>query len=174
MSLLLRLALLLSLPLAAHAATPDYVAIEQQLSAQEQQETGLDTLSPAQLKRLNELLRDKAQARAAAATVTGAAVAGTDPDDLGTAASSPNGARTVPMDLEIRTIRSRLRGRVEGWAPGTEFRLENGQTWKVLKGEIKLREAMESPEILVVPGLAGRWFLQVNEDYPKARVYRID
>lgn len=172
MPLLLRLALLLLLPLTAFAATPDYVAIEQQLSAQEQQETGLDTLSPAQLKRLNELLRDKAQARAAAAPATATAAA--DPDDLSTAPSSANSARAVPMDLEIRTIKSRLRGRVEGWAPGTEFRLENGQTWKVLKGEIKLREAMESPEVLVVPGLAGRWFLQVNEDYPKARVYRID
>jgi hypothetical protein len=25
-----------------------------------------------------------------------------------------------------------------------------------------------------VPGIAGRWFLQVDEDMPKARVYRID
>ena len=25
-----------------------------------------------------------------------------------------------------------------------------------------------------VPGIAGRWFLQVDEDLPKARVYRID
>jgi hypothetical protein len=33
---------------------------------------------------------------------------------------------------------------------------------------------MHSPEIRVVPGLAGRWFLEVDADYPKARVYRID
>jgi hypothetical protein len=61
---------------------------------------------------------------------------------------------------------------VEGWAPGTVFELENGQLWKVLKGE--LRKALQSPEIVVVPGIAGRWFLQVDEDMPKARVYRID
>lgn len=175
MPLLFRLALLL-LPLTAFAAAPEYFDIEQQLSAQERQETGLDTLSPAQLKRLNELLREKAQARAAAAPATAptAAVAGSDPDDLTAAAPAANAPRAIPMDLEIRTIKSRLRGRVESWAPGTEFRLENGQTWKVLKGEITLRQALESPEILVVPGLAGRWFLQVHEDYPKARVYRID
>lgn len=176
MPLLLRLALLL-LPITAFAAAPDYIDIEQQLSAQERQESGLDTLSPAQLKRLNELLREKAQARAtAAAAVTRgtAAVAGTDPADVSAAASSAGAPRAIPMDLEIRTIKSRLRGRVESWAPGTEFRLENGQTWKVLKGEITLRQPLESPEILVVPGVAGRWFLQVHEDYPKARVYRID
>lgn len=171
MPLLLRLALLL-LPLTAFAAVPEYVDVEQQLSAQERQETGLDTLSPAQLKRLNELLREKAQARTAAAPVQAAPAA--DADDLSAAPATASAPRAIPMDLEIRTIKSRLRGRVESWAPGTEFRLENGQTWKVLKGEITLRQPLESPEILVVPGLAGRWFLQVHEDYPKARVYRID
>ena len=40
--------------------------------------------------------------------------------------------------------------------------------------ELTLRKPLEAPEILVVPGVAGRWFLQVHEDYPKARVYRID
>jgi hypothetical protein len=44
----------------------------------------------------------------------------------------------------------------------------------VLKGEMKLRRPMQAPEVLVVPGLAGRWFLQVDEDLPKARVYRTD
>ena len=63
---------------------------------------------------------------------------------------------------------------VGGWEPGTEFKLENGQTWKVLKGSMKLRKPMQAPEIIVVPGLMGRWFLKVHEDFPKARVYRID
>jgi hypothetical protein len=52
--------------------------------------------------------------------------------------------------------------------------LENGQQWKVLKGAMKLRKPLQAPEIVVVPGIAGRWFLQVDEDMPKARVYRID
>ncbi|KAF1708245.1 hypothetical protein CSC73_09860 [Pseudoxanthomonas sacheonensis] len=67
-----------------------------------------------------------------------------------------------------------MKGPVSGWEPGTVFELENGQTWKVLKGNMKLRKPFESPEIVVVPGIAGRWFLQVDEDLPKARVYRID
>jgi predicted phosphodiesterase len=71
-------------------------------------------------------------------------------------------------------IRSRAVGSISGWEPGTEFKLENGQTWKVLKGSMKLRKPMSAPEILVVPGLMGRWFLQVDEDLPKARVYRVD
>ena len=54
------------------------------------------------------------------------------------------------------------------------FELENDQQWKVLKGAMKLRKPFDAPEIVVVPGIAGRWFLQVHEDLPKARVYRID
>jgi hypothetical protein len=66
------------------------------------------------------------------------------------------------------------RERQRGWEPGTVFALENGQQWKVLKGSMKLRAPVQAPEIVLVPGIAGRWFLQVDEDLPKARVYRID
>lgn len=148
---------------AAIAAEP-YTDIERALTQEQLRQTGLDTLTPAQLARLNQLLREKHEATPvrAPAQATAQAVAPREEP------------RAVPMDLEIRTIKSRLRGSVSNWAPGTEFRLENGQTWKVLKGEMTLRQPLDAPEILVVPGVAGRWFLQVHEDYPKARVYRID
>ena len=39
---------------------------------------------------------------------------------------------------------------------------------------MKLRKPFESPEIMVIPGIACHWFLQVDKDLSKARVYRID
>lgn len=39
---------------------------------------------------------------------------------------------------------------------------------------MKLRKTLEAPEVVLVPGIVGRWFLQIDEDAPKARVYRID
>jgi hypothetical protein len=169
--IILALVFFLTAPVAL--AAQDYVNVEDRLTPEQRRDTGLDTLTAQQLELLNRLLRENAATRAAAipapardaAAVTDAAVAEQHGDE------SP---RSIPMDLDIRTIRSRLRGPIASWEPGTEFRLENGQTWKVLKGAMKLRQTLESPEILVVPGLAGRWFLQVHEDYPKARVYRID
>jgi len=152
----------------AIAAEP-YVDLERALTPEQRRETGLDTLTPAQLARLNEILRDREHA-----AVERAPVAAPKTSEEPTVVAAPREPQAAPPDLEIRTIKSRLRGRVESWAPGTEFRLENGQTWKVLKGEITLRTPLDAPEILVVPGVAGRWFLQVHEDYPKARVYRID
>ena len=140
--------LLLLLALAAGVAVAGdlYVPIERRLDARQRHATGIDTLTPAQLEALNAVLRGESE----------------------TAADG----KFVGMDQEA--IKSRLKGSVAAWEPGTEFRLENGQTWKVLKGNMKLRQPMEAPEILVVPGIAGRWFLQVHEDFPKARVYRVD
>ena len=148
-----------------------YVPIEQRLSAEQRHATGIDTLSAAQLAALNAVLSGeqesikveaeakaeaRAQAEAKSAPHTGA----------------PQGGTLAGFNDE--PIRSRLVGSVSGWEPGTEFKLENGQTWKVLKGSMKLRKPMQAPEIIVVPGLMGRWFLQVSEDFPKARVYRVD
>ena len=79
----------------------------------------------------------------------------------------------MQIGLEEGPVHSSVQGTVEGWGPGTVFVLANGQQWKVLKGQMRLRTALQSPEIDVIPGIAGRWFLQVDEDLPKARVYRI-
>jgi hypothetical protein len=147
-------------------AQSSYVDIEQRLSADEMHEAGLDTLSPAQLAALNRLLRTKT-APAPSAPMPAASTA-TSP-----AAIAPESGRSY-IGLDDKPIRSRVKGSVSGWEPGTVFELENGQQWKVLKGSMKLRTPRQAPEIVLVPGIAGRWFLQVDEDLPKARVYRID
>jgi hypothetical protein len=146
---------LLAASFVAWAEQP-YVDIEQRLTAAERHEAGLDTLSPAQLAALNRLLREKA---------------GVAKPQESPAAGEPGAASYIGLD--DKPIHSRLRDSVSGWEPGTVFELENGQQWKVLKGSMKLRKPMQAPEIVVVPGIAGRWFLQVDEDLPKARVYRI-
>jgi hypothetical protein len=165
-------ALLLLAPALAHADTP-YVEVEKRLTAEQRHATGLDTLTPEQLALLNRLLREQSEAETAtrpqpAASSTTAA----------TAAAAAETERTRGpaqyIGLDDQPIVSRVKGTVSGWDEGTEFALENGQVWKVLKGHMKLREALQAPEVRVVPGVAGRWFLEVDEDLPKARVYRID
>ncbi len=139
-----------------------YENIERRLTAEQLRATGLDTLSPAQLELLNRLLREE--------TAKSVAVEASSRSD-----ASPDASRSrAYIGLDDKPISSRLKGSTSGWEPGTVFELENGQQWKVLKGSMTLRKAMQAPEILVVPGVAGRWFLQVDPDLPKARVYRID
>jgi hypothetical protein len=147
------LAIAFALPAGVRAQA---AGIQQRLSAEEMHAAGLDTLTPAQLAALDRLLREKCLPPTSAPR---------DDDDR------------VPrayVGLGDKPVHTRAKGAISGWEPGTVFMLENGQQWKVLKGEMKLRKPLQDPDILVVPGIAGRWFLQVDEDLPKARVYRID
>ncbi|WP_269789965.1 hypothetical protein [Stenotrophomonas sp. Iso1] len=147
--LFLIVSLLLTTPLAW--AQRDYQPIEQRLSAEQLQQVGL---SAQQLQLLNHML---SAAQAAAPTQE----------------ESPEAVQLMHIGLEEGPVHSKVQGAVDGWEPGTLFVLENGQQWKVLKGQMRLRQTLQSPEIEVVPGIAGRWFLQVDEDLPKARVYRV-
>ena len=155
------LALVLAFASFAAIAGQTYVTIEQRLTPEQRHATGLDTLTPAQLQLLNSLLRDEA-----------VKIEQTAKAEVSRADDGKSHAWSIGMDSY--PIKSRLKGPVSAWEPGTVFELENGQRWKVLKGAVKLRKTMESPEVIVIPGIAGRWFLQVDEDMPAPRVYRID
>jgi hypothetical protein len=150
-----------------------YVDIEKRLTAEQRRATGLDGLSTEQLALLNALLRDGEAAHIAEveaeAKANVRAEAVRDPPTI----PEPH-AGSHFIGLNDAPIRSRIKGDVDGWEPGYVFQLENGQQWKVLKGKMTLPKPLRSPEIVVVPGIAGRWFLQVSEDMQKPRVYRID
>jgi hypothetical protein len=145
------------LSLTATAQTA-YIPLEQRVDAGELAEVGL---TPAQLDTLNRLLREAEQRQPAVAAAAPAAQA-----------AAPAPAPMFP-GLDDGPIEAHVTGTVDGWQPGTVFTLDNGQQWQVLKGEMKLKSARSNPAIVVVPGMAGRWFLQVDADLPKARVFRI-
>ncbi|KLD80167.1 hypothetical protein FZ025_08345 [Xanthomonas hyacinthi] len=160
------LALACALAAPAALAQSGYVEIERRLSAEQLHEVGL---TPAQLATLNRLLRATDARTAAQAPARPAAA----PAVAGRAAGDSQAEQGMLIGLDDGPISARVQGDVAGWAPGSVFVLDNGQQWKVLKGNMTLRTALASPAIKVVPGIAGRWFLQVDEDLPKARVYRI-
>ncbi|HJR72710.1 MAG TPA: hypothetical protein VJ806_03645 [Luteimonas sp.] len=142
--------------LAAHAFAQE-APIERQMSADEFKSAGLDKLSANELANLNAWLgRKAAEAPVAAAPAP--------------APAAPTGAGFIGDD---KPVRSRLKGSIQEWGPGTVFELENGQRWRVLKGSMKLNKPLQSPEIEVAPGMMGRWFFQVDEDAPRPRVERI-
>src|SRR5690349_4200313 len=149
--------LLLCLSCVAIAATA-WVDVERRFTPEQMHATGLDTLTREQLALLNRLLREDTQAQVAAATVEARASA--------PVRETQTPAEQSFLGLSEEPIRSRVVGTVAGWEPGTVFTLANGQQWKVLKGAMTLHEPLDAPEAVVAPGLAGRWFLQVDEDLP--------
>ncbi|HFK2917110.1 TPA: hypothetical protein ACGY79_002377 [Stenotrophomonas maltophilia] len=153
-------ALLLASSFAAFAQDR-FVPVERRLSTSQLAEVGL---SPAQLQALNRVLREAERAATGPAAVAPAA------------APLPANVPAPPamhLGLEEGPVNARVVGEVAGWQPGTLFTLDNGQQWQVMKGQMKLRKVLQSPQIAVVPGIAGRWFLQVDEALPKARVFRV-
>ena len=154
-------------------ASDSYVPLEQRLSPEQLRETGLDTLNATQLAKLNAILGGQQQVAPAAPAALAAQQA------VVPASSPPPVVPSPPADKPLlgfndKPIISRLKGTITGWDEGTVFELENGQQWKVLKGKLKLPKPMLNPEVKLVPGIVGRWFLQVSEDYPMARVYLIN
>jgi len=159
--------------MAAMSATAgeSWTDIEQRLTPEQRHATGIDTLTPAQLLLLNQLLRDE-QHKAVAPQGREATAAASN--TLAGPGADGNNSGASLIGLSEGPIHTRLKGAVTSWKPGTEFALENGQHWKVLKSSGTLRKPLDAPAVVLVPGVAGRWFLQIDEDMPKPRVYRID
>lgn len=154
------LATLLVVSSATATAQDRFVPVEQRLSAAQLAEVGL---SAAQLQTLNRVLREaEASSPAPVAAVAAAPVPANVPAPA-----------AMHLGLEEGPVSARVVGDVAGWAPGTVFTLDNGQQWQVMKGQMTLRKPLQAPQIEVIPGIAGRWFLQVDEDLPKARVFRL-
>lgn len=171
--MLILLALLTSI--GGHAAPP---RIEERLTPAQMQATGLDQLTPEQLALLNALLADApAPAAPAPATAATPAAAAPNPPVARPAAPATDNATTpaTPNFVGYSDVAfaDRVLGAVSGWEPGSEFELTNGQRWKVLKGSVRLPAPRQDPPVRLIPGAAGRWFLQLDENLPSARVYRI-
>ncbi len=149
----------------AATAQDRFVPVEQRLKAAQLAEVGL---SPAQLQALNRVLREAESAAPAAVAAQPAAALPAAPSPANVPAPA-----AMHLGLEEGPVTARVVGDVAGWEPGTVFTLDNGQQWQVMKGQMKLRKTLQAPQIDVIPGIAGRWFLQVDEDLPKARVFRL-
>ena len=157
-----RIALFATLAFAACCALAagQWIDLEKRFTAEQMHATGLDTLTSEQLATLNRLLREDPERIAPA------------PAPVADHADEPDRSRFIGFNDE--PIVSTLVGTLEGWAPGTEFVLANGQHWKVLKGSYKLPKPLDAPKVKLVPGIAGRWFFRLDDDTPGARVYRTD
>jgi len=143
--------LLLALPLAA--AAQSYVPIEQRLTAEQMQASGLDTLSRQQLQVLNSLLSsEQAVVEERVEKSTRSRLSGLLERD------------------KAEPIRGALKGEFRGWVPGQVIEMETGQRWRVTEGTLYLRGPMAAPMATITPGMVSGWYLQVDGQSPRAKV----
>lgn len=117
----------------------------------EYQRTGVDKLSPVQLKALNAWLNQYVQEHA------GALPAAAPPAPSSSAHAAVSGAAGFGADTMAprenpatpESIETRIAGRFTGWTGNTVFKLENGQVWKQAGSGYFTNIELDHPQVII-------------------------
>lgn len=158
---------LLALGLAAFATQTQaetFSSLEERMSLEEFRAAGLEKLSPAELKALNDWLNRKVSATPQYQGGYEAPATSAEQDRRG----------FVDTGASLGPIVSRVLGQFNGWRGSeTEFTLENGQVWQTTDSASRLAVSLQDPIVTISPGVFNAWFLQVQGYNAKVRVKRI-
>jgi hypothetical protein len=141
------------------AIAAEFSSVEEQMTASEFKNAGLDKLSPEELAALNAWIKNR---HPASGQVYDRSV-----DDKVRVGFEDSSSREV--------ITSNLIGEFAGWRGGTTFKLENGQVWEQAEaGELAGIKPMSNPKVTIRPALIGSsWKLQVEGYNSTVRVRRV-
>ena len=155
---------------------------------------GLAKLSPAELARLDALVRDfksgaletaRREASAAQAARIAAESRATKAEaDARARAASDSGARksepgllakakvmlTPGTEVEYSTVESRIAGDFRGWDGATVFTLENGQRWQAAGTGTYVTPPVSGPAVKIAPGMLGTFWMTVDGVKPRVKV----
>ena len=126
------------------------------LSREQLQATGLDTLSAQQRQLLNQLLSN---------------------EQAVVEERVEKSARSRLAGLldrkQAEPVRAAIKGEFRGWVAGSVIELDNGQRWRVTEGKLYLRKPMAHAQATITPGMVSGWYLQVEGQSPRAKVQRL-
>lgn len=74
---------------------------------------------------------------------------------------------------EPNFIESTLIGRIDGWSAGTQFRLANGQVWRVADDSVGNITEIDNPRIRITRNSLGTMFLEIEGAKQAPRVRRV-
>lgn len=74
---------------------------------------------------------------------------------------------------EPNALESTLLGRIDGWGPNTQFRLANGQIWRVADDSSGSVNEIDSPKVKITRNAIGTMFLEVEGSNQAPRVRRV-
>jgi hypothetical protein len=154
------LILVSALLLAPFALAQDANRIEQQMTAEQFRNAGLDQLTPGQLANLNAWLNRTLDTETAkAARMAEDKVQHENRGFFGAGSKEP--------------VTGRLQGTFAGFAKGRSYTLDNGQIWKQTDNATLSGAHLDSPQVRIAPGLLGTWYLQIEGYNTRAKVQRV-
>lgn len=118
-------------------------------------------------------------ATAPASAPRAATVAPGAPVQAATAAPAPAASSFGLSATQLRkpdepnSIESSLLGRIEGWGPRTQFRLANGQVWRVADESTGSVDEIDNPKVKITRNALGTMFLEIEGTKAAPRVRRV-
>lgn len=155
-------------------AADEFSTLEERMSGNEFQETGLSKLTANELSALNDWLRRHSVATLEVANArqnANAAVSGSPSVTSEDMRGFPNQPKGGP---EADVINSRIDGTFNGWEKkGTLFKLSNGMIWQQTENDSFGIPPVENPEVVIKKGFMNKWKLSVPGHKDKVSVKRI-
>ncbi|MCC2957466.1 hypothetical protein LK542_17760 [Massilia sp. IC2-477] len=74
---------------------------------------------------------------------------------------------------EPKSITSTIAGEFQGWGPGAQIRLANGQVWRVIDGSEAVLPRTRDPKVTIERNMFGTLFLRVEGTNSSAKVRRV-
>ncbi len=75
---------------------------------------------------------------------------------------------------EPDAVESTLLGTIDGWGPGTIFRLANGQSWRVADDSSNSITEQQNPKIRITRNALGTLFMEIEGTNKAPRVRRLN
>jgi len=139
---------------AAAIAASETSTLEERMSKGDFHAAGLDKLTPAELKTLNDWL------------------AGHQATTVVTKVVTESGKPAFYVDQTKEPVESRIDGKFIGWYGKTVFKLENGQEWTQTESGQFSNGKYDHPKVRIKPMLLGSWLMYVEPCGCSIRVER--
>lgn len=159
------------------AAAEEFSRLEDEMSVQDFEKSGLKQLSKEELAHLNRWLRRNLElADLPPAAQTKSIVA---PPAPVTAPAAEQPAKEAVAGFENDRERSRQKftsrivGKFSGWSGKTQFKLENGQVWRQARSGSYRHKTLTDPAVTLVPKALNTWSLEIEGLNRSIRVKRI-
>jgi hypothetical protein len=97
---------------------------------------------------------------------------------VGAAAAAPRPDRSFGQESRKRdeapqSIESTIVGKFDGWGPGSQIRLANGQVWRVIDDSEVPLVPVHNPKVKMVRNLFGNTFMEIEGTNQSAKVRRV-
>ncbi len=134
---------IVALVIAGFASAAGFSSLEERMSQAEFHATGLDKLTPDELKALNDWLSTHIATKTTYVTQSGAPL-------------------FYPKSSDREVVESRINGKFNGWYGKNVFTLENGQEWTQAESGSMSTGTYDHPKVKIKPMLVGSWLMYVE------------